>query len=418
MTEAIATTKRKFYKALDSLNNPPATRPTVEPAAKRVRRSTSTASTIPRTQPVPQTTNTAPKQPPNFSPWSHENFLARLKTFSSVSLWHPKPEEISEVAWAKRGWTCVDVNTVACRGGCERRVVVDLELPRKEGTDGGEPGSYGEDQYDDDDALECALVKRYQLLIIDGHSNMCMWRKAGCKDDIYHLQVIRPSIWQPELKQRYVSLLDISDAIRNTSLEKQAGQQEQALPLPIDLLGEDLDQKAYQIAVHGWRGAIDSSNQLLHCDACFQRVGLWMYQPGYRLARSSSDPEDQGTTMLDLNELHREHCPWRNSATQRASGSFSGLNANQVLRRVVATHVREHRRKSKENETNASDEDVEHDANAPARPASPPSPVMSRDEIARQDKDRESRLQKLKSLFTIKRRTTVKRIIPPVAKSK
>lgn len=136
MPEAIATTKRRFYQALDALNKPQPShkQPAIEAlgiagntnkrssavavafdearerARKRLRQSTSATSLstldergsviyIPRPK---QSKDTRP--PPNFAPWSQESFLARLKTFSSVSQWHPKPDVINEVEWAKRGW--------------------------------------------------------------------------------------------------------------------------------------------------------------------------------------------------------------------------------------------------------------------------------------------------------------------------
>lgn len=422
MPEAIATTKRKFYKALDSLNQPPAVR-LAEPAAKRVRRSTSTASTVSRNTLAPKSNGKnddgAAKPPPNFSPWSHETFLARLKTFSSVSLWHPKPEAISEVEWAKRGWVCIDVNTVACRRGCEKRVVVSLDLSKRASLERRQDADDGDgDDGDDDDAesaMEDALVERYKALIVDGHAETCLWHRAGCKDDIHRLQVVRPSVWQPELRKRYQSLHQICDAIRDVKLKPLPQDTPGVLSaerlladLPADALGppgaeqpapED-SIKALEIALHGWRGSEDSGNELLHCDACFQRIGLWMYQPGYKPAHSSSDDEAGGSATVDLVEMHREHCPWRNPDAQKASGSLSGLNACQILQRVVSTYAREQRRRSDEQQKagEQSDADEQREEDVPA------SPAPSREEVAKQDKERESRLQRLKTLFTIKRK--------------
>ena len=39
--------------------------------------------------------------------------------------------------WAKRGWICEGWNTVACKGGCEQRVVVILR-PKRQDEDGKE----------------------------------------------------------------------------------------------------------------------------------------------------------------------------------------------------------------------------------------------------------------------------------------
>ncbi|KAI7506596.1 zf-C3HC-domain-containing protein [Hortaea werneckii] len=442
MAEAIATKKRNFYKSLDAFNNPNSSSTSVatEPATKRPRRNLSVVSVASRhttataNHPAaPAKPNQSPKPPPAFSPWSQDTFLARLRTFSRVSLWHPKPQTISEVKWAKRGWSCVDVNTVACKGCCGKRVVVSLDFAKTEGVNRGEgvegDGDNGEAQENseqDEDELEAALALKYQALIVDGHSDSCPWRRTGCPDDIYRLQVIRAASWQPELRRRYQSLHQISDAIREVTLRGSSQDKQSLIPidqlladLPADVLGPPGEEqpapedslKALEIAMHGWKGSEDSGNELLHCDACFQRIGLWMYQPGYKPARSTSDDEDQ-TAIVDLVELHREHCPWRNPDSQCALGTLKGLNACQVLQTCVSAFVKDERRRDERQrrsvhqpETNEVEEESE---------SAPPSPAPSRDEIEKQDKERESRLKRLKSLFTIKRKSTV--VAPPNAK--
>lgn len=277
-----------------------------------------------------------------------------------------------------------------------------------------------EEEEDDDEeekeaaALEEALSKRYRSEIVEGHASSCMWHKAGCKDDIYRLQVVRPAIWQPELRKRCSSLQEIDSSIQHLKTKPLDPSNEKLLKdLPRDILQPDqkVGVKAFDIAMHGWRGSTEAGTQLLHCDACFQRIGLWMYQPDYKSGRNSldnDDDEDSGT--IDLLEMHRDHCPWRNSESQNATGSLTGLNASQILQRVVSTSVRDHRRRSDDHATVVSDplqdEQVEEPVlDSPAK--------LSREEIARQDKERESRLHKLKSLFSIKRRPTSK----PVSKT-
>ncbi|KAK1090753.1 hypothetical protein LTR48_007690, partial [Friedmanniomyces endolithicus] len=117
----------------------------------------------------------------------------------------------------------------------------------------------------------------------------------------------------------------------------------------------------------------------------------------------SGESEDDDSATLDLLELHRDHCPWRNAETQKASGTLSGLNASQILHRVVSTYAREQRRKSDElqkpaRQSGAEGPDEEVDVEAPL------SPAPSREEVEKQDKERESKLKRLKSLFSIKRR--------------
>ncbi|KAM3415579.1 hypothetical protein BST61_g9100 [Cercospora zeina] len=452
MPEAIATTKRKFYRALDALTNPPpaatahdgasitasnkrssaaaaAFDDARERARKRLRHSTSTTSLndvtadasiapLPRTSPLKlrPKNNVDSKALPNFCPWSQESFLARLKTYSSVSMWHPKPDPIGEVEWAKRGWVCVDVNTVACRGGCEKRVVVSLNTATRpfQGVNETETDNAA-DENDDDDAyaaaLEEALAERYKDEIIHGHSSSCMWRKAGCKDDIYRLPIVRSTVWQPELSRRFRSLLSIGssiDKIKIRALESTSAPEKLLGELPRDVIDpaettHPYSVKAFEVALHGWRGAPDSGNDLLYCDACFQRIGLWMYQPEYIALRrrpSTTDNEEDDASV-DLVEMHREHCPWRNPETQKATGSLAGLNAAQVLHRVVATAARDHRRRSHEAVTIAGASEQAQEA----AEMSTETPTLTRAEVAQQDKERESRMRKLKKLFNIKRKS-------------
>ncbi|EME88136.1 uncharacterized protein MYCFIDRAFT_75970 [Pseudocercospora fijiensis CIRAD86] len=432
MPEAIATTKRKFYKALDALtstaalpahdastsskkrtsNAAAAFDEARERARKRLRHSASATSldstsasviSLPRKLPNHSSRDLS-KPPPQFSPWSQDTFLARLKTFSSVSQWHPKPDPIGEVEWAKRGWVCVDVNTVACKGGCEHRLVVSMEIDRK-----ARNSMEAEEESDEDDdaeaeALEEALADRYREEIVEGHSTSCLWHKAGCKDDIYRLPVVRPSIWQPELRKRFRSLRDIGSSISKVKIRSFDDSSAKVLKdLPTTILEDNAAnsdaERAFTIAMHGWRGS--NENELLECDACFQRIGLWMYQPDYRSSRRSNNEDEvnsENFAIIDLVELHRDHCPWRNPTTQKASGSLSGLHAIQILHRVVSTCARDHRRRSQEHE--------------PAEVAQDETPesarILSREEIIQQDQERESRLRKLKNLFSIKRRSTTK----------
>jgi len=226
---ALATTKRKFHKLLDNItastsqtsltstlyessNNastgslPQPGMP--EPTAKRPRSSNSSlerqrqvsagqariqalkdqlltgkpqrAGTMRVVGTQAQQTASTPRKPPNFQPYSQDMFLERLKTFADVKKWTTKPDAISEVEWAKRGWSCDTWNTVACRGGCEKRVAVKLRPKRKDGN--GRDMEMTEDVTED---VEPSLVERYAKLIIDGHSEDCLWRKAGCQGTLH-----------------------------------------------------------------------------------------------------------------------------------------------------------------------------------------------------------------------------------------
>lgn len=469
MPEAIATSKRKFHKLLDSITAASNTLPTRDNAAttttpltarekmelasdrarKRLRHSTSStslptslgSSTLTRpanssTTSLSQSRLAASKtsianadenqELPNFAPWSQAQFLQRLKTFRKVTYWHPKPAVIGEVHWAKRGWTCVDVNLVACRGGCERRVLVKLDRTGKVVRDAiavseNARAADEEDEYEDEvdeTELENALAERYRDEIVQGHAETCLWRKAGCKDDIYRLSLVRPVVWQPELKSRYTSLVPVADSIKDVTF-KSLDRTDPAFlpvdrildPLPVDVLSPtEIEQstrvKALDIALHGWRGASEPHADILQCDTCFQRIGLWMYQPGYKPSRAaaSDDDEEPDSISIDLLDMHREHCPWRNACSQQATGSLEGMSACQILNRVVSTYAKEAKRKLDSATSHAANTDAAEDESAVEEVQVP---RLSRAEVERLDNEREGKLRRLKRMFTMKRSSKV-----------
>lgn len=247
-TVALATTKRKFHRLLDNLTAGTSTTSlastlqesnasttslqdpaTPEPPSKRSRvsdvmdqprtvsgnerikalqeklftaRKTSTErptgvglrSVNSRTPAAPSTT---PRKAPNFQPYSQEQFLSRLKTFADVKKWTNKPDAIGEVEWAKRGWVCESWNTVACKGGCEKRVVVKLR-PRRKDADGREI----EMSEDLGEEIEDGLVERYAELIVDGHGEDCLWRRRGCNGKLPCK--MWPRGWNLTISRRYL----------------------------------------------------------------------------------------------------------------------------------------------------------------------------------------------------------------------
>lgn len=564
MPEALATLKRKFYKYIDAPAAPTSARPSTPSTSttslsshpsKRLRPSPSSldpnsasAQILARIEARRTASSTSvrtnasflsrsgtekgnkdkdrgkekEKEIPNFSPWSHETFLARLKTFAPVTLWHPKPDPVNEVEWAKRGWSCVGENTVCCRGGCGKRVVVRIEggmrrryvlqrAGKEDEAEGGEGGvnevvAEAEADVDDEEAedelndnIERELVQRYKALLVEGHADGCLWRQAGCKNDIYRLPVVRPALWQPELRDRYRSLLAIAASFATVDLfpsdkDVQPSPERLLADFPGNLLAApQLDDKvreaqsrpatprlgssstndgavdakteakALKIALCGWHGRTEASTALLSCNACFQRVGLWMYQPDYR--HPFSTPQSKGGSNendaeaseregdaevkddndddrgLDLVEMHREHCPWRNGASQCGLGEYAGMPAWRILWRVVGRYADECRRRSRDRTSLVPLPAAQVDAAAaPATPtrlaavardgaesvrdeavagnvtggdvdiertdsvATNEHPELTREEISKQDKERISKLRRLKRVLGLKRK--------------
>lgn len=76
---------------------------------------------------------------PTYAPWDRNAFLERLKTFANLTDWFPKPEQVNEVQWAKRGWVCGKKERVRC---CSCNVELLVKLNKKILEDGTEEGVY------------------------------------------------------------------------------------------------------------------------------------------------------------------------------------------------------------------------------------------------------------------------------------
>ena len=94
----------------------------------------------------------------------------------------------------------------------------------------------------------------------------------------------------------------------------------------------DVNSAAFTLALYGWArdtGNKDLKNVVTRCDACFARVGLWMYEhidaSGQLLTGGGLQP------TLDASEVHYDDCPWINAATQQ-SGSHTGLTGMEPKR--------------------------------------------------------------------------------------
>jgi hypothetical protein len=201
---ALATSKRKFYKLLDNLSSPNFSPddPNTAPGAKPTKRSrmvgdSTAASSRPYT--APRTTTTVRILSSNFesrdrdkpesrtgsySPWSHDQFLARLKTYADVKIWSPKPDLISEVAWARRGWVAVARDEVACKS-CGEHVVIKLEStrPDRNWETEKEKEKEPEEKWWTEET-ETSLVEKYESMIVEAHERTCLWKKSGCKGTV------------------------------------------------------------------------------------------------------------------------------------------------------------------------------------------------------------------------------------------
>jgi hypothetical protein len=294
--------------------------------------------------------------------------------------------------------------------------------------------------------VEKELVERYKGLIIDGHEEGCLWREKGCSNDIYRIRLADPNIWQPALRERYLALMSIGDALpekialpevdpedertrfeldaivnlippsfmqpqrkeeENTptaanvnSLQKTTTPAEPTNPSGVAITAKDqpsINSTALALAICGWTSQTTAGVNLAYCTHCFQRCGLWLYS-------SKSTKTEGNTSLLDgidamtFNpiDLHRQHCPWKNVTSQAESGVFKGLAAWQVQVQLVKNM----KRRVQTNEYDVGDEEGEDEDLEVDREELP---RKSWEEIEKEDRERESRLRRLKKAFTIKK---------------
>ncbi|KAF2739715.1 zf-C3HC-domain-containing protein [Polyplosphaeria fusca] len=292
------------------------------------------------------TPSDTPRKPPNFAPYRQDQFLERLETFADVKKWSNKPDEVGEVEWAKRGWSCDIWNTVACKGGCESRVLIQLRPKRKDAS--GNEIEMSEDLAED---IEEGLVENYQDQIINGHDECCPWRKMGCRDEIYQIEILKRDTASEELLKRYHSFKPINADLPLLEHMNYPGPVVSNLvgrisskvwevlslsnPEPIPTTPTEI--AAFAFAVFGWSGSKDFNTTLAVCNHCFQRVGLWLYNETRIKEMSEKLHVPIESLRLNLLESHHEHCPWKNPDTQRNSkdGPIENMAAWETLEFVI-----------------------------------------------------------------------------------
>ncbi|EEP76358.1 predicted protein [Uncinocarpus reesii 1704] len=403
MSYALASKKRKFHRVLESLSsnntapkaphaaskNTATTPKSVHPTIKRVRLTPNSEpddTAVHASQsPLAGRSSTSSARP-SFVPWDRDRFLERLETFRRVDRWSPKPDDINEVQWAKRGWSCVDVMRVECVGGCGHSVVVKL------------PDEIDElEEYDTEKMEERKQVHTIQRLDLakpdhalkglkDRYVKLCsLAQKLPARE-----RIVLPENMNLDELIKMIPLEDLSASQLQTgsthagkeslqNVEGETGRQAgQATQTPIN-------QPALSLALFGWDLCGDMHAGLASCNACFRRLGLWMYNP-------KEDGSSSIYPNLDVVNEHLDYCPWINAATQSGTQKKPGQAAGwEILERVIRNL---YRRKTWSAEPTASVLD-DQDENQDSKEV---------DAEARKAKDREwwARLRRVRQALQVK----------------
>ena len=341
---AIESKKRKFDRILESIKDHSPS----HPPAKLAPRSTniSTVSLVssdrlddsakkpridasPLVQASSPSASTGSQKTPNYLPTNREAFLDRLKTFGPITKWHiASNEPINAAAWARRGWKCVDTDTVSC-GACDERlfVVIDAqgvvdEASPNEDADVGTSTTSNEDEDTYGLSLEIhrAIVARYQDLIVIAHREDCPWRRRGCIDSIQRIEgLLNERATLSVLQSRYESMTEntSNNLIPTIHIDMEGPATfdsiNTSLLSRLERMDSELNRSAYQLAICGWQRASDGGSDVVECLHCFRRLGLWLYRG-----------DEPAIEKLDVVESHLEYCPWRSPESQSTEVNFQG----------------------------------------------------------------------------------------------
>lgn len=165
--------------------------------------------------------------------------------------------------------------------------------------------------------------------------------------------------------------------------------------------------QALSLAVFGWEAETEHISGLATCNACFRRLGLWLYNP-----RNIAGELNKETISdrLDVVGEHRDYCPWVNTISQNGGGltstklggalsELSNLAGWQLLRQVAqnASHSkRDLTPPPTLTDTGGGDAAIEHLSEVSKRPIGD---SATRDA---KDKERWTKLKRLKQVFRVK----------------
>ncbi|KAI5778411.1 C3HC zinc finger-like-domain-containing protein [Geopyxis carbonaria] len=243
----------------------------------------------------------------SYAPWDRDAFLVRLGTFRYVDKWLAKPAVVNEVAWAKRGWICLEKNRVRCNA-CRREVLVEIESDDEHSEEGK------------------AMVELYESMIITEHDENCLWRRRGCDETIYRLQQLaNSSDARSEFTSRYVSLAKIRSELP-PSLSYPDNVSPESLHYPSECSEEGpVFEAAAVIALFGWQSEDPGIPSLVSCAHCFRRLGLWLFTKKASSTGEGIEQSEASVCRLDVVGEHRDYCPWVNASSQGKEAGWSKL---------------------------------------------------------------------------------------------
>ncbi|KAG5438495.1 hypothetical protein PCANB_002599 [Pneumocystis canis] len=210
-----------------------------------------------------------------YAPWSRYHFSQRLATFWLFPC-HNLNSPLNAVAWAKRGWKCMDRVKLQCEL-CHRQLqLMDInESP--------------EIVFQNELINDTFILGIDVSLIETGHAEGCSWRRRSCDASIMKLP----------LADRLTSIKAYNERLNALNAIKQLPK---VLKTPQNLEKSSL-MRTEILSLFGWTCMTIDTIMLLVCTACHRRIGLWGF-------------EEETENAFDVISEHRDYCPWINSTSQ------------------------------------------------------------------------------------------------------
>ena len=173
-----------------------------------------------------------------------------------------------------------------------------------------------------------------------------------------------------------------------------------------------INGQALALSLFGWQAEGGHITGLATCEACFRRLGLWLFKTKPNPKDAAAEGDEASMSCLDVVAEHRDYCPWINATSQSGGGTprkgataVPELAGWEVLLRVVrnAQHSRRETMTppaASAHENNAGDDDAVSEVVSVASTSGGPEDRVARDA---KDKERWAKLKKLKQVFHVKR---------------
>ncbi|KAL7606517.1 hypothetical protein Lser_V15G18595 [Lactuca serriola] len=127
-------------------------------------------------------------QSPMCRPWDRDDLLNRLATFKSMT-WFAKPEVVSAINCARRGWVNVDMDIIACES-CGARLFFST------------PSSWAQQQVEN-------AASVFSLKLNNGHKLLCPWVDNACDEKLAQFPPSSSLDLVDNYKKRCASLLQL-----------------------------------------------------------------------------------------------------------------------------------------------------------------------------------------------------------------